>query len=139
MRSHNTQLRTAYFTALSGIEYNGEPVMVYSDMAEDNAPSPYIVFSSIINNDNSPKTGVDIESSIVVSIYSNSAKYNNSNAVDAVANEVLQRIMSGIEISGVQNVQTQMVNDNTTPWRFKGQLIAVDRLITFRHKIFQGT
>lgn len=138
-RDHNNALRKAYFAALTGITYGGNPIPVYADEAPDEPGSTYITFAPLTNSDDSPKNAVVLDATILVSVYTSAPKYHNATVVDAISDEVLQRITAGLTINGVQNVFTTMVNDNTERPRILNQLVAIDRLITFRHKIFQGT
>lgn len=137
IRSHNKQLRKAYFTALSGIVVNGNTIPVYSEMAPDSPPDAYIVFASVANVENSLKATPILDSSMSVIIYSNGTKYSNANTVDDIASEVLQRITAGLIVEGACNAITEVVNDNTQNWRSLNQIVAIDRMITFRHKITQ--
>lgn len=135
--SFNTPLRKAYFETLSGIVYSGATVPVYNEMAPDNTPDLYITFSGITNSDASLKAGVFTDCTVIISVYSRAEKYNSAGAVDIVTNEVLQRITGGFTVDGFDVIYSKITNDNTQNFRILNQLVAIDRLITISHKIYQ--
>ncbi len=84
MLSSNLAIRKAYLAVLSTISYLGNPVTVFwGSLPTTIAPGIYIIYGQIRNNDVSPKTSPATQTSVTVSIYTNSLKYNDGVAVEA--------------------------------------------------------
>jgi hypothetical protein len=144
MLSCNLSLRKAYFATLSTIKYQNVLVPVYwSQLPTTIAPGIYIIFGQIRNNDNSPKTSAVTQTSVTVSIYTNSLKYNDGVAVESVANEVLNRIYKTTQFNisldqFFQIVRTQLQSDMTNNFTQDKQNVYIDRILIFTHTIFQN-
>lgn len=145
MLSSNIALRKAYFTALSTIQYNGSPVPVFwSQLPTTIAPGIYIIFGQIRNNDNSNKNASVTQTSVTVSIYTNSLKYNDGIAVESIANEVMNRIYKtpdyNIDLNDnfFQVIQTRLTSDITQDFSQDKQNVYIDRILIFNHTIFQN-
>jgi hypothetical protein len=145
MLSPNYDLRRAYYAALSTITYQSTPVPVYwSELPQSIASGIYIIFGQIRSTNNSDKTAPITETSCTVSVYTNSTKYNDGVAVEAVANEVLNRIYKNTTFnltmpnSFFQIIKTTLQSDNTQDFSQNNQLVYIDRILTFSHTIFQN-
>jgi len=145
MLSSNLELRMAYNTALSTIQYNGSPVPVYWQQLPTTVQAGlYIIFGQIRNNDNSNKTSAVTQTSVTVSVFTNSLKYNDGVAVEAVANEVMNRILPTTTFKLPLNSQffnivtTTLQSDNTQDFSQVNQNVYIDRILTFSHLIAQN-
>lgn len=143
MLSSNLAIRRAYFAALRTIEYNSLFVPVYfSQLPTTIAPGIYIIFGQIRNVDDSNKSASVTKTSVTVSVYTNSVKYNDGVAVEQVANEVLNRIYKNpqfkiLENSFFQVIGTELISDMTNDFS-KDQNVYIDRILIFQHTIFQN-
>lgn len=145
MLSSNLSLRKAYFAQLNTIQYLGNPVPVFwGQLPTSMAPGVYIIFGEIRHNDSSNKSASVTSTSVTVSIYTNSFKYNNGEAVELVANEVLNRIYNtpqfNISLSETffQVIKTRLTSDSTRDLSDNMQNCYVDRTLIFNHTIFQN-
>lgn len=140
----NEPLRIVYFTALSGIVYNSVPIQVFSPQLPSTiAPGIYIIIGPIIDTNDNLKTSFQHESLVPVSIYTNSLQYNDGAAVNAVAQEVMQRIWPYTRFNitlpnGLKCTITQKDSDTTSDFSIQNQNTYIDRTITFRHLIFEN-
>lgn len=143
MLSSNLSVRKAYFAALNTITYEGAAVPVFwNQIPTTIAPGVYIVFSNIRNNDQSNKSASVTQTSVTVSVYTNSLKYNDGTAVESVANEVLNRIYKSPQFklpldTFFQVIQTKLTSDITNNFSER-QNVYIDRILTFNHTIFQN-
>lgn len=143
MLSSNLSVRKAYFAALNTIQYEGAAVPVFwNQIPTTIAPGVYIVFSNIRNNDQSNKSASVTQTSVTVSVYTNSLKYNDGTAVESVANEVLNRIYKSPQFklpldTFFQVIQTKLTSDITNNFSER-QNVYIDRILTFNHTIFQN-
>lgn len=144
MLSSNLSIRKAYYAALSTIRYQGSPVPVYwGQLPTTISPGIYIIFSNIRNNDQSNKGASITQTSVTVSIYTNSLKYNDGVAVEAVANEVLNRIYNSPQFklpldTFFQIIQTRLTSDITNDFSQDRQNVYIDRILVFNHTVFQN-
>src|SRR6185312_1337762 len=143
MLSPNISVRKAYYATLSTIQYEGVPVPVFwNEIPKTIAPGIYIIFSNIRNNDQSNKGASVTQTSVTVSVYTNSMKYNDGLAVEAVANEVLNRIYKSPQFklpldTFFQVTQTRLTSDITNNFSER-QNVYIDRILIFNHTIFQN-
>jgi len=85
MLSSNLSLRKAYFSLLSTIQYNNVSVPVYWQQLPTTVDAGiYIIFGQIRNNDDSNKSASVTQTSVTVSIFTNSLKYNDGVAVEFI-------------------------------------------------------
>jgi len=145
MRSPNLAIRQAYNTLLNTIQYNSAPVPVYfQQLPTDVGPGVYIIFGQIRNNDDGNKFSPVTQTSVTVSIYTNSPQYNDGVAVDTVANEVLNRLYKNPQFNisladqFLQVVTTTLESDQTNDWSQDQQNIYIDRIMVFQHTVFQN-
>lgn len=145
MLSINLSLRKAYFSILSTIEYLGDPVKVFwNQLPTTIAPGIYIIFGQIRNIDISNKTSPMTQTNVMVSVYTNSIKYNDGVAVEVVAGEVLNRLYNrpnfniAMAESFFQIVSTTLQSDFTQDFTEDKQNIYMDRILIFQHRIFQN-
>ncbi len=145
MLSSNLTIRAAYNTLLSTITYNSVAVPVYwQQLPTDIAPGIYIIFGQIRNNDDSNKGASVTQTSVTVSIFTNSPQYNDGVAVDTVANEVLNRLYLNpqfkipLSSSFFQVINTTLESDITNDFSQDQQNIYIDRIMVFNHTIFQN-
>lgn len=145
MLSSNLSLRKAYFSLLSTIQYNSVSVPVYWQQLPTTVEAGiYIIFGQIRNNDDSNKSASVTQTSVTVSIFTNSLKYNDGVAVEAVTNEVLNRIYKEPHFNIVlaqsffQIIQTTLESDITNDFSEDRQNVYIDRVLVFNHTIFQN-
>lgn len=145
MLSSNLSLRKAYFSLLSTIQYNSVSVPVYWQQLPTTVEAGiYIIFGQIRNNDDSNKSASVTQTSVTVSIFTNSLKYNDGVAVEAVTNEVLNRIYKEPHFNIVlgqsffQIIQTTLESDITNDFSEDRQNVYMDRVLVFNHTIFQN-
>mgnify|MGYP003462592524 FL=1 len=143
MLSSNLSLRKAYFSLLSTIQYNSVSVPVYWQQLPTTVEAGiYIIFGQIRNNDDSNKSASVTQTSVTVSIFTNSLKYNDGVAVEAVTNEVLNRIYKEPHFNIVlgqsffQIIQTTLESDITNDFSEDRQNVYMDRVLVFNHTIF---
>jgi hypothetical protein len=143
MLSSNLAVRKAYYATLSTIQYEGVDVPVFwNQLPTTIAPGLYIIFSNIRNNDQSNKGASVTQTSVTVSVYTNSLKYNDGLAVESVSNEVLNRIYYNPQFklpldTFFQITQTRLTSDITNNFSER-QNIYIDRILVFNHTIFQN-
>lgn len=136
MKDVNTPLRKAYHTALT---LTG--VKDYYMQAPDGLKGSYIVFSSLSGSPVKTNSGSTVTVNIQVTIFTEGTQYNSGDDADTIAGKVYERVFPTPThkltlATGFQMVSTELVNDNTNTWRLKNQVVAIDRTITFQHKIF---
>ena len=133
----NYSLRTAYFSALTGIA--GVPVF-YNAVPANTSPDNYIVFRSITNVDASTMNSSDVNTQITVEIQTFDSGINSGLSADMTAREVFTRILPNpgavLSLDGAQMVSTRLLNDVTQPPVNLGNRVYVSRFLTFGHKIF---
>jgi hypothetical protein len=145
MRSSNIALRTKYTELLdSTITYAGVPVPAFFAFKPDDIEvKNYIIFGQINNNDTSTKDTSDTSTTIQVTIFTFDEKGNDGEAVDAIANEVLQIIYPDrhnrldLSTGNLQVTNTELSNDFTQDYGQQADRLYLDRTITFRHTIYQ--
>lgn len=145
MISVNLSLRKAYKSILGDITYLGNPVPVYwNQIPTSIAPGIYISYGQIRNTDISNKTNAMTQTSVTVSVYTNSLKYNDGVAVEVVANEVLNRLYKvpnfniALAESFFQVVSTTLQSDLTQDFSEENANVYIDRILIFQHRIFQN-
>ena len=144
MRDVNYSLRKSYYAALTGITYEASAVPVYYLQAPDDiAASNYIVFGGVTNSDLSTKNSADTSSLMRVTIHTFKDKYNDGKAADFIAGEVLQRIYPNSQAAlvlddSLQMFSTELVSDLTQDYNIQNATVYIDRILIFRHKIYQG-
>ena len=143
MRDINYPLRKAYFSAITGITYEGAVPVYYLQAPDDIAPSNYIVFGGVTNNDASTKSSADTSTLMRVTIHTSKNKNNDGKAADYIAGEVLQRIYPtsqaylDLSADNLQMVSTELVSDLVQDYGIKNSSVYIDRILIFRHKIYQ--
>lgn len=145
MKDSNLSLRKAYVAKLTtpAIVYGGNPVPVwYGEVPSDVEEKNYIVIGQLNNNDVSTHTTNDTNTTIRVTIHTYDNKYNNGDAADAIAGEILQRISpadkSQLDLSAdsLQCATTEVSNDFLQDYSVQGARKYIDRVLNFRHYIF---
>lgn len=138
MKDINYPLRKAYNTALETV---GIPVY-YQFAPNDENSTAYIVFSGIDSNDASTKSSADTDTVIEVRIHTRQDGYINGNSADTYAGLVYDAVYStqnqvfDLSADGLQMVSTRVQSDNTLDYGVLNNQIFIDRIITFKHKIF---
>lgn len=144
MLSSNIALRQAYYSLLSTITYNSVAVPVFwNQLPTSISPGIYIIFGKIRNNDVSNKSNAVTQTSVTVSIYTNSLKYNDGVAIEYVANEVMNRLYKSPDFNISLNdfyqcLQTKLLSDITNDFSQDKQNVYIDRILVFNHTIFQN-
>lgn len=141
----NIPLRKAYLTALSGITYNSIAVPVYYSYLPDGlTPDNYIIFGSVTNNAAGTFTTQDTFSTMRVTVFTTANKNNDGNAADVIAGEILTRLhatpsfnLSLPDGTPLQVTGTILESDTTQEWTMQAARIYIDRIMIFRHTIFQ--
>ena len=136
MTDINTALETAYYAALKDIT-----TYVFNGQLPDNVnPEEYIIFRSIQNNDVSTKNSSDTSTNITVEIHTNKNKINQTNDGNSLAAQVFAAIYPNqqfnLTLSGMQMIDTKVVNDRTDEYQMSSQLCYISRYITFGHLIY---
>lgn len=140
----NYPLRKIYYAALSGLTYNSVDLKAFYQKAPDDiSDANYIVFGGISSTDQSSKSNSDTDTSIRVTIHTFREKYNDGAAADAIAGLVLGVIYpnahdrADMSADGLQLVGTVLSSDQTQNYNLQGVREYVDRVLTFKHRIFQ--
>lgn len=144
MRDVNYPIRKIYFARLSGIVYNSLPVKAFYQKAPDGiSDDNYIVFGGISNADVSNKSNSETDSSIRVTIHSFRDKFNDGAAADAIAGLIMMAIYPtpqnrpDMSADNLQLVDTVLSSDFVQNYNVQGTREYVDRVLTFKHRIFQ--
>lgn len=142
MKDVNYALRKAYFAALTGIVYNSNTIKVFSGEAPDDiTDKQYIVFAGINSSGAGNKTTPGTQTSITVSIYTFEDGYNNGNAADYLAGEILQRIYPSrqfhldLSADGIACVTTQLQSDVVQDYGVESGRKYIDRNLVFNHNL----
>lgn len=144
MRDVNYSLRKAYYSALTGINYDAGGVPVYYLQAPDDlTASNYIVFGGVTNTDLSTKNSADTGTLMRVTVHTFKDKYNDGKAADFIAGEILQRIYPNSQAAlvledNLQMFSTELVSDIIQDYGIRNSTVYIDRILIFRHKIYQG-
>lgn len=140
----NYPLRKIYYTALNGLVYNSIPLKAYYQKAPDDiADANYIVFGGISNSDQSSKSNSDTDTSIRVTVHTFKDKYNDGAAADAITGLIFSAIYpnahdrADMSADGLQLVGTILSSDIVQNYNIQGNREYVDRVLTFKHRIFQ--
>lgn len=143
MKDVNYPLRKAYYSLLSGITYNSVAVPVYYQKCpNDIAAANYIVFGGVSSNDLSSKYKADTETTIRVTVHTHQQIYNSGEAADSIAGSILLAIYPDpqtkpdLSADSLQLVDTLLANDFTLDYNLFNTREYVDRILTFRHRIF---
>ena len=143
MRDVNYPAQKSYRIALTGITYNGGEVPVYyGEIPDSMSPDAYIVYGGIVNTDASTMNSADTFSLMRVTIHTFQLKYNTGKAAGDIAGQVLARILPtpgfNIDLSpdNMQCVNTQLSNDSTLDYSIINARTYLDRVLTFRHRVF---
>lgn len=146
MRDSNLPLRRAYIAKLStpAITYNSSEVPVwYGEVPAEETAKSYIVIGQIDNNDISNKHKADTSTTIRVAIHTHNDVCNDGDACDTIAGIVMGRIYPvdktqlDLSADNLQMVSTELSGDFLQDYQAEGQRKYLDRILTFRHHIFQ--
>ena len=143
MRDINYPLRKAYYSALTGINYDAGGVPVYYLQAPDGITAAnYIVFGGVTNNDLSTKNSADTGTLMRVTVHTFKEKYNDGKAADFIGGQILQRIYPNSQAvltldDNLQMFSTELVSDIVQDYGIRNSTVYIDRIIIFRHKIYQ--
>lgn len=146
MRDINRALRVAYVAKLTtpAIQYNSANVPVwYGEVPASETAKNYIVIGQIDNTDLSTKNSDDTNTIIRVAIHTHDEVMNDGDAVDYIAGEVLKRICQAdktqldLSADSLQMVSTEVSGDFLQDYQTEGSRKYIDRVLTFRHSIFQ--
>lgn len=135
MKDIVSPLRKALLPAL---EATGESV--YYQQADNDQTGSYIVFKVGTVTETNTLNGTLCDVPVDVTIYTEGQQYNSGDAADIIAAKVyLQLYPTKTHVlsmqTGFKMNATYLVNDVVNPWRVKNQVVAVDRVITFRYSI----
>jgi len=144
MRDVNYPIRKIYYSALSALTYNSLPLKVFYQKAPDDiADDNYLVFGGISSDDLSSKQNIDTDTSVRVTIHTFRDKYNDGAATDAIAGMVLTALYPNAQnrpdmsADNLQLVDTKLASDLVQNYNIQGTREYVDRVLTFKHRIFQ--
>lgn len=142
MNSVNFALRKIYFSALSGISYNGNNCPAFYQKAPDDITNNnYIVFGGINNVDVSGQVKADTDTSIRVTIHTFQTKYNDGRAADDIAQQIFDLIYpdkqthADMSADGFQLVATKLTGDQIIDYRIENAREYLDRILIFTHQI----
>lgn len=136
----NIPLRTAYITALTGLQYNTTSVPVYYQ----NAPSRddlkyYVIMSPVVSIGNGDKGFNQTATTMQLSITTWEEQYNDGLAADTIAGLILNIIyptpQARLVLSAGYNTQIELISDNTTQFKRQDQRNYINRILLFRHQI----
>lgn len=141
MQDVELALRKAYLTAINASDAGVE---MYYDAAASQlaADASYILFKGITSNDASTKTSSDVDVTVTLEVYTKSLGSNPGIDCANIANEILKAILTtpsfNLDLSNdnMQCYKTTLVSNDSKTWSVDSQLVYVDRVISFRHKIF---
>lgn len=143
MRDVNYPCQKSYLLALTGITFQSNNIPVFYQMIPDNiAPSNYVIFGPVSNNDASTMTSADTFTSMRVTIHTFSEKYNTGKAAAFIGGEILTRIyptpqfVLDLSADNLQCVSTEMVQDLTQDYSNLTSRVYIDRIFIFRHRIY---
>lgn len=145
MRDTNLPLRKAYLAKLGtpAIVYDAVNVPVYfGELPPNTDPNNYIIVSNIENEDQGGKYKYDTSTTIRVAIHTFQEIAHGPTPADVIAGEVLGRIIpvdrSQLTLDdGSQIVSTELASDFLQDYEQTGARKYIDRVLTFRHYIFQ--
>lgn len=146
MRDSNRALRVAYIAKLSTppITYNSVEVPVwYGEVPGEETANNYIVIGQIDNNDVSTKYKADTSTTIRVAIHTHNEVTNDGDAADTIAGIVMERIYPAdhaqldLSADNLQVALTELSGDFLQDYEVEGARKYIDRILTFRHHIFQ--
>jgi len=112
---------------------------VYYEMAPDNENSDcYLVFGSISQSNADTKSSEDVDVRYEIRIHTKQDKYNAGDIMDTAAGAVYSAMSAMFDLSadGMQNISQNRDTDNVLNYGAIGNNIFMDRIITFKHKIF---
>ena len=96
MKSATKEIRNLFKNALSGLTFNGNPVPVYENLPVNTTGNYWIALQGITDNNN-PNDSKFIRSvSIDVDILSRQFNYQDYEAVDTIAESVMNRIVPNV-------------------------------------------
>ena len=142
MNDVNKRLRIAYFTKLSTLSYESDPVpCYYGNVPPGIDPPVYVVFSPVTNNPNGTMQTQVTDASMRVEVHTFGMQQNAGNACDDIAGLVLQSFLPTTTATlnlgvGLQCLSTQLSDDRAETFDMQDGRKYVRRIITFRHKIF---
>lgn len=140
----NFPIRKIYFSLLNGLVYNDVPIKAFYMKAPDDInDANYIVYGGISNSDVSSKQNFDTDTSVRVTVHSFRDKYNDGAACDVIAGLIMQAIYPNstdrpdMSLDGLQLVGTRLDSDFVQNYNIQGNREYVDRVLTFKHRIYQ--
>lgn len=136
----NIPLREAYTIALLSVDYNGSSIpLYYQNAPSGNLPKYYIIMSPVTSVGNGDKGMNQSATTMQVNIVTWEEQYNDGLAADTIAGQVLTAIyptpQAKLTLSAGYNTQTELVSDNTTPFKRQDQRNYINRILLFRHQI----
>lgn len=100
MIDHNTPLKEAFVSALSGLTYEEQSVPVYCEENPNESEKLYIILAEHTDNDRSTKSSFDTQAFILIDIvhHTDGCTYD---VVNAVASQVMQTLQPTPQSSGL--------------------------------------
>jgi hypothetical protein len=93
VKNANKALRTAFKNVLSGLTYNGTSIPVYENLAVNTTGDYYIEITTVTDT-NTPNDHKFIRNVIInVEVYVRQNMYQDYDAVDAIAESVMERVL----------------------------------------------
>ncbi len=146
MKDLNFPLRKAYIAALDGeLSFDGDNVPVYYQQAPDVEESAlYVILSGHSNTATGTFSTQDNAALFTVTIHSFGEKYSNGQAVDDVTGQIMGIIFPNsqavldLSADDLQMTGMELVSDNVQDFESNGTKIYIDRILIFRHSIFNN-
>jgi hypothetical protein len=138
MKDVANPLIKSYYDAISPLGY---PVYE-GEEPDDELAKLYIVISDVSSTDASTKSSSDVNAQIQITVNSWEIKYNNSQAMNTAAGEILEAIKPSpnavldLSVSNMQMLNLSIINDRVQPYgKFSGR-VYISRQIIFTQDIF---
>lgn len=106
-------LRKAYYQALSGITYNGNPVGVYDEIAPSDANYPLIILSTQASNGLRSKDSFQRDATIEIDVIQRyTSEKGGKKEVNDISNIIIGRIITSNSTYGISQYLTdwQVIN-----------------------------
>lgn len=140
MKDASNEIRTIYYNALQGIEYNSRPVPVYKDPPVSTVPDHFILIGSITETNEANDSLFIRPTEITIEISTQQYKYKNRDVCDSIAQDVMDAILNvvGGSITGLYfqighvELSNSLYLDNTNKEYF-----ITRRILTFTQTLIE--
>jgi hypothetical protein len=115
MRDHGKDIRDLYSTLLASITYAGKSVPFYDAEPFESVPENYIVLASMDSSDVGTDNSFNHEVTVTLDIVTKANMRNNRDAVDEIANSVLQVLFPDPYVDRLTSNFQVMIRTVTSP------------------------